>query len=85
MPLDRSAAFALLNHYVHDAGHKKHCLATGAVMRALAARPGEDEAFREVTGLLHNIDFELVRGDMQMHGAKGERSSWSRVPIPIWP
>ncbi|MFZ1898727.1 phosphohydrolase [Methanoregula sp.] len=38
---------------------------------ALAARVGEDEVFREAASLLHNINFELARGDMQLHGAKG--------------
>jgi hypothetical protein len=69
--MERSAAIALLDRHVHDTGLKKHCLATGAVMRSLAARLGEDEAVWEITGLLHDIDFELARGDMQLHGARG--------------
>jgi len=69
--MERSAAIALLCLYVHEDGLKKHCLATGAVMRALAARLGEDAEFWETLGILHDIDFELIHGDMQLHGAKG--------------
>jgi len=69
--MERSAAIVLLDQYVHDAGLRKHCLATGAVMKALAARLGEDAGPWETTGILHDIDFELIHGDMRMHGAKG--------------
>ncbi|WP_292427557.1 HDIG domain-containing metalloprotein [Methanoregula sp.] len=69
--MERFAAIALLCQYVHDDGLQKHCLATGAVMRALAARLGEDAELWETIGILHDIDFELIHGDMQQHGAKG--------------
>jgi len=42
----------------------KHCLTTGAIMKALAARLSEDAGSRETTGILHDIDFELIHGDM---------------------
>jgi len=40
-------------------------------MKSLAARLGGDEDLWETIGILHDIDFELVHGDMQLHGAKG--------------
>ena len=69
--MERSAAIALLSVYVHEDGLKKHCLATGAVMKALAARLGEDADLWETIGILHDIDFELIHGDMQQHGTRG--------------
>jgi hypothetical protein len=69
--MERSAAIALLGQYVHDPGLIKHCLATGAVMKALAAQLGEDTGLWETIGILHDIDFELIHGDMQQHGKKG--------------
>jgi hypothetical protein len=69
--MERSSAIALLDQYVHDPGLKKHCLATGAVMKMLAARLGEDAGYWETAGILHDIDFELIHGNMQLHGAKG--------------
>ncbi|HVP95824.1 HDIG domain-containing metalloprotein [Methanoregula sp.] len=69
--MERSAALALLDQFVHDPGLKKHCLATGAVMKALALRLGGDTGSWETIGILHDIDFELIQGDMQIHGIKG--------------
>jgi putative nucleotidyltransferase with HDIG domain len=69
--MERSTAIGLLCRYVHEDSLKKHCLATGAIMRALAGRFEEDEELWETIGILHDIDFELIHGDMQLHGAKG--------------
>jgi hypothetical protein len=60
-----------MDRYVHDPGLIKHCLATGAVMRALAVRLSGDTGSWETIGILHDIDFELIQGDMQTHGIKG--------------
>ena len=60
--MERSVAIALMDRYVHDPGLIKHCLATGAVMKALAVRLGGDTGSWETIGILHDIDFELIRG-----------------------
>ncbi|OPX73094.1 MAG: phosphodiesterase [Methanoregulaceae archaeon PtaB.Bin152] len=52
---------------------RSHCLSTAAIMKALASRMGEDPEQWEMTGLLHDIDYELVGGDMQRHGEVGYR------------
>lgn len=49
----------------------KHMLATEAVMRALARRLGEDEEEWGLTGLMHDIDMELIEGDMSQHSKLG--------------
>jgi uncharacterized protein len=71
--MERSAAIALLSRYVREPGLTKHCLATGAVMKALAGHLGGDPARWETIGILHDVDFELIGGDMEQHGIKGER------------
>ena len=45
----------------------KHMLATEAIMRALARKLGENEEEWGITGLIHDIDMELVQGDMSSH------------------
>ena len=58
MTITREKALELLNKYVTRENLKKHCLATGMVMKALARYLGEDEELWEVTGILHDIDVE---------------------------
>jgi len=70
--MDRSAALALLKEYVTDEHLLKHCLATGAVMKSVAAYLGEDAARWELIGILHDIDFQIINGDMQQHGVQGK-------------
>jgi putative nucleotidyltransferase with HDIG domain len=69
--MDRSSAIALLRQHVHDDGLLKHCLATGAVMKATAKFFSEDPSRWEEIGILHDIDFEVIGGDMQQHGIAG--------------
>ena len=56
---------------VQDKNMIKHMLATEAIMRALARKLGEDEEEWGITGLIHDIDMELVEGDMSSHSKLG--------------
>ena len=56
---------------VQDKNMIKHMLATEAIMRALAKKLGEDEEEWGITGLIHDIDMELVEGDMGSHSKLG--------------
>jgi putative nucleotidyltransferase with HDIG domain len=49
----------------------KHMLATEAIMRTLANHLGEDEGEWGLTGLLHDIDVELIEDDMSIHSKLG--------------
>ena len=69
--MDREEVMASIEANVDNRNLIKHMLATEAVMRALAARLGEDEEKWAFTGLLHDIDVELTEGDMSVHGKLG--------------
>jgi putative nucleotidyltransferase with HDIG domain len=69
--MDRSEALELLRSYIKNDKLIKHCIATSAIMKELAKELGEDEKRWELLGLLHDIDYELVEGDMNRHGIVG--------------
>lgn len=71
--MERDEALALLRRYVTSPSHIIHSLATAAIMRKVAGRLGEDAGTWEVIGLLHDIDYDLVDGDMERHGIEGYR------------
>jgi len=66
--LDREEILDSIHGNVQDKNMIKHMLATEAIMRALARKLGEDEEEWGITGLIHDIDVELVEGDMNSHG-----------------
>ena len=71
--MERPAAITLLHQYVCSDALSKHCLATGAIMRAVAGFFSQNPARWEVIGILHFIDFEYVKGDMKQHGVTGAK------------
>jgi putative nucleotidyltransferase with HDIG domain len=69
--LNRDEILDSIHGNVQDRNMIKHMLATEAIMRALARKLGEDEEEWGITGLIHDIDVELVEGDMSAHGKLG--------------
>jgi putative nucleotidyltransferase with HDIG domain len=72
MNLTREEALARLRIHVKNEKTIIHCLASEAVMRALARRLGEDEELWGLTGLLHDIDVEVTGADPKVHALKAE-------------
>ena len=66
--LNRDEILDSIHGNVQERNMIKHMLATEAIMRALARKLGEDEEEWGITGLIHDIDVELVEGDMSSHG-----------------
>ncbi len=69
--MDRKEALDAVRANIKSVNMVKHMLATEAVLRALARRFGEDEEEWGLAGLLHDIDAEIMNGDMQVHGKIG--------------
>lgn len=68
--MSRETALNRLREHVKHEKTIIHCLASEAVMRALARRLGEDEDRWGLTGLLHDIDVELTNADPKVHALK---------------
>ncbi|MEM0453241.1 MAG: HDIG domain-containing protein [Sulfolobales archaeon] len=66
--ISRVEAINLLSRYLTNDKNLKHCISVEAIMRFLALRLGEDEELWGMTGLLHDIDYELVGKDLNKHG-----------------
>jgi len=69
-----------LNENVSNENLKKHMIAVSAIMRGLARKFGEDEETWGLTGLLHDIDYEKVGGDMERHGLVSAEMLEGRLP-----
>jgi putative nucleotidyltransferase with HDIG domain len=65
--LNRDEVLDSIHGNVQDKNMIRHMLATEAIMRAMARKLGEDEDEWGLTGLIHDIDMELVEGDMNSH------------------
>jgi uncharacterized protein len=73
MTINRKEAIELLETHIHSENMKKHCIASEAVMRALARRLGRDADEWGLAGLLHDIDVEITNADPFTHGPYAAR------------
>ena len=65
--IDRQRACELLNHHLTNENLRRHCLASSVVMKAAAQRLGQPHQDWEILGLLHDMDLDTTRDDMQNH------------------
>lgn len=66
--ITREKAMELLNENIKNPNMIKHCLASEAVMGAIAERLGEDREKWAMAGLLHDLDVEITNADLNVHG-----------------
>ncbi len=66
--ITRTDALELMKQYIPQDNLQKHCLATEAIMRALAKRLGQDAELWALAGLLHDLDYVETKDRMDQHG-----------------
>lgn len=81
--ISRTEAFELLKMHVKNENMLKHCLASEAVMKAIASRLGEDKQAWGLAGLLHDIDVEITKGDPLIHGVYSEKILRDKVNAEV--
>jgi len=64
----REDAYKLLNQHIQNPNMIKHCVASEAVLRAIATKLDKDTDEWGLAGLLHDIDVEITSGDPYKHG-----------------
>ena len=69
--MKREEALNLLKKNLKNENLIKHCLAVEAAMMELAKQFNEDERKWEICGLLHDIDYEKVKGNAKLHSKVG--------------
>lgn len=70
--MKREEALELVKKYIQNEKMIKHCLASEAVLSAIAKKLGEDEEKWALAGLLHDLDVEITNADPKIHGLKTE-------------
>lgn len=71
--ISRDQALDLLHRHIKNPNMIKHCLASEAVLGALADRLREDRETWSLAGLLHDLDVELTQADLAVHGMEAAR------------
>ena len=69
--MKREEALNLLKENLKNENLTKHCLAVEAAMMELAKQFNEDERKWGICGLLHDIDYEKVKGNAKLHSKIG--------------
>jgi uncharacterized protein len=80
--ISRQDAVALMEQFLEADSMRKHCLASEAIMRALAPRFGEDPDLWGLTGLLHDLDYDETRDTMSRHTLVTEKALLERGVHP---
>lgn len=65
--MNRQQALDMLHSKMNNVNLRKHSYAVEAVMKALAKRFNENEDNWAISGLLHDADYELTKGDTSKH------------------
>jgi putative nucleotidyltransferase with HDIG domain len=81
--MTKEDALVLLKQYIKNENMIKHCIASGAVMAALAAKLGQDVQLWQAAGILHDIDVELAQqqGDLiKKHGLLSRPLLAGKIP-----
>jgi putative nucleotidyltransferase with HDIG domain len=67
-------------HLIKRTSKYAHAVTVSQIMRKLAIRLGEDEEKWELVGLLHDLDYDLVREDMSQHGILASEQLKGQLP-----
>ena len=65
--ISKNRAIELLNEHLGNENLKKHCFASAAIMKAMANHFQQPAEEWEITGLLHDLDYDNTRETPEKH------------------
>ncbi len=68
--ISRPEALSIWDKYLKTKYLRYHTLESEAIMRKLAEHFNKDPEFWGITGLLHDLDMDVINGDYSKHGYK---------------
>lgn len=71
--MNREEALTYVKEYVKSENLINHMLSVEAIMRGLAKKLGQDEEKWALTGLLHDIDYEMTGNSPEEHSIVGAK------------
>ncbi len=81
--ISREEALKILRSHVRNENFVKHCIAVEAILRRVAKVLDEDEDIWSLTGLLHDVDYELTQSEPAKHGLTAETLIGGMVPEEV--
>lgn len=87
--MTRDEAYQILTTYLTNPNLIKHCLAAEAAMKALYEKLNESSYAKAtedtwgITGLLHDADYELSKGNPKLHGMLLFEKEPNKIPEDI--
>lgn len=78
--MTKQEALTLLKQHIKSEAMVRHCIASGAVLKALAEKLGKDAEVWQAAGILHDIDVEVTNGDMKAHCTKARELIGTALP-----
>ncbi len=73
LPITRAQAWGLILKYNSERSDLNHYLESEAVLRALAAKLGENPEYWGMLGLLHDVDWGITKEDPRTHLTKAPK------------
>ncbi len=68
--MNKEDALILLKQYIKTDTLISHCLAVGAIMKELAYKLNKEPEKWEITGILHDLDYEMTKNNPDIHALK---------------
>ena len=78
--MTRQEAYDYLCSKITNENLRRHCLASEAIMRKLAAKFGEDQDLWGLAGLIHDVDLEAIAADPKRHAQTA--ADWLAGQVP---